>query len=629
MTSSSGSEMIELKSSALGPSSKQQSAPLSSSSSSSSSSQVHLEKKQYRNKKNGGTSHNANKERKYDHKNDSELTQLELQLRQGKKVNGSSRRNQISINHLLDFQSYEDSDEYNQKKQKNRSRRGSSNQKQRVLPPKLQLTGMKFINVNFKFVVDSRQSYRKQELDPNIPVDTENIISIIAPKSSCPICLSSDLVAPRMIISCGHIMCLKCVLSMLEHEVPKAKKKESAAVIEKYRECPLCFSIIRKSELKPVIVDDVDERFEVPKVHDEVVLTLMARDPQRTLSLPKLLRDTTHIEDFPNARDADLAPYSKIFKGDYQYLVELYEKEKENIVASHKKEMSLYGDETALVQRTLTHIDNEISSWTSKFATPPSKDAKPQKNENSTHHHHQHNQSFYYYETGFRASCTYVLSPLDMKVLKHTYERYENLPSSVVAKIENIRYEELTSATSMTKYKYLSHLPAGTQIGFLECFWENHQCVSPETWSTFKDDLVKRTQQSSKKFRKEERDKKRAENDAETELKNFYNDAMGSEKFEAMSIADIPLLPRSTTTTNNNNNNNNNNDDDTEAVDLQTTVWGTKIPKSNINENVPSGEDYDNNDDWGNADEFIREAKEKMMTMGRKKKNKKLVLLTL
>ena len=41
---------------------------------------------------------------------------------------------------------------------------------------------MRFINVNFKFVVDGRKDYRVQELDPNVPVDTDDIIRIIAPR---------------------------------------------------------------------------------------------------------------------------------------------------------------------------------------------------------------------------------------------------------------------------------------------------------------------------------------------------------------------------------------------------------------------------------------------------------------
>lgn len=85
-----------------------------------------------------------------------------------------------------------------------------------------------------------------------------------------------------------------------------------------------------------------------------------------------------------------------------------------------------------------------------------------------------------------------------MKVLKTTYSNYESLPTSIVAKIENIRYEELSQETSMTKYKYLSHLPIGTQIGFLECDWNNNEYVSQPIWDMYKNDLVKRSKIQTK-----------------------------------------------------------------------------------------------------------------------------------
>lgn len=409
---------------------------------------------------------NRNKFRKYDHRNDNELTPLESQLTQGRKVNGNSRKNQISINHLLDFQSYRDTEEYAMNHQRDRARRRSSGNKKNH-PIKVQLSGMKYINVNFKFVVDSRLDYKVQQLDPNVPVDVANIISIIAPKASCPICLTDDIVAPRMIVSCGHILCLKCVLSLLEQEVPKAKKRESAAIVEKYRECPLCFSVIRKQELKPVILQNIYEQIEVPKVREEAVLTLMMRDLHKILSLPKAIAVSNHVTDFPDINQTELASYLRIFKGDFNYMTSLYEIEKAQIVANYEEEKELYGDDLALVQQALSHIDQEVADWTSKLAATLDKEHK---------HSHQHDnasssppshQTFYYYETGFNAGCTYVLSPLDMKILKSTYSNYESLPTSIVAKIENIRYEELTQETSMTKYKYLSHLPIGSQIGFL------------------------------------------------------------------------------------------------------------------------------------------------------------------
>ncbi|CCG23838.1 Mag2 protein [Candida orthopsilosis Co 90-125] len=610
---------------------------------------------------------NRSKSRKFDHRNDNELTSLESPLTQGRKVNGNSRKNQISINHLLDFQSYRDTEQYAMNHQRDRARRRSSSHKKNQ-PVKVQLAGMKYINVNFKFVVDSRLDYKVQQLDPNVPIDVTNIMSIIAPKASCPICLTDDIIAPRMIVSCGHILCLKCVLSLLEHEVPKAKKRESAAIVEKYRECPLCFSIIRKNELKPVIIRYIDEQFEVPKVRDETVLTLMMRDSHKILSMPKAIAVSNHVTDFPDINQTDLTSYSRIFKGDHNYMTSMYEVEKAQIVANHEEEKELYGDDSALVQQALSHIDQEVADWTSRLAAPLKKDHK--------HAHHYDDaslplplhQTFYYYETGFNAGCTYVLSPLDMKVLKATYSNYESLPTSIVAKIENIRYEELSQETSMTKYKYLSHLPIGTQIGFLECDWNNNEYVSQPIWDMYKNDLVKRSKNSSKRFLREERNRKRAESEEEFRLRQFYMEENGftsedlangkgsfssydiSNRFASLSVNGGPMPPLSDNPLSTESENDNNVNDEAEnenAVDddendaYVTTVWGTRIKKSQDVNNLPEIAIEDEWDDW-DADGLIRKAREENnendggndvsgnggIGHGKKKKKKKLILMS-
>ena len=364
----------------------------------------------HRSKQTNKNQKRQNRQSRYDHSNDHELNIIESQLKNGKKVKGS--KNQISINHLLEFQSYRDLEEYRSNQQRNRRRRSSSH-KRPYSHNKIQLTGMRFINVNFKFVVDGRKDYRVQELDPNVPVDTDDIIRIIAPRgNSCPICLTDDFVAPRMITSCGHIICLKCVLSLLGNEVPQAKKRESAAIVEKYRECPLCFSIIRKHELKPVLMNNVDERFEVPKVGDEVVMTLMARPMDQILALPKLLAFDSHIRGFPDTKQFELLPYLRIFRGDSQYILEMYEEEK-----------LVYGDDSSLVAESIAYIDKEVEQWNNKLLQNVVKEPNPSHTTDNSH------SIYYFYETGFNAGCTYVLSPLDMKVLKTTYNDYATLPS--------------------------------------------------------------------------------------------------------------------------------------------------------------------------------------------------------
>ncbi|KAG2733357.1 hypothetical protein G9P44_004347 [Scheffersomyces stipitis] len=597
----------------------------------------------------------SNKNHDLQYARDSFSQQIENQIKQNKKFSGSNRKNQISINHLLDFQSYRDSDEYHKNLKDDRRRGSNSGSRPRGTALgsfgngngtssnyRVHLRGMTFINVNYKFVVDNRRHYHVQELDPNVPVDTSDIIRIIVPKgNACPICLTDEPVAPRMITSCGHIICLKCVLSLLESEVPNAKKKESSAVVEKYRECPLCSSIVRKNELKPVLVNNIDENLETPKVNDEVALTLMARPQSRIFPLPKpLMNYFDTIDHFPwiNQQNPDCNQYSRIFKGDLAYLMDMYEFEKSQIRANYEEEKLLYGEDDTYFKMAVTHIDQEIANWTSKLAEEV-EEKRPTESTKPVVLDVENSQSYFYYQTGFNSATAYVLSPLDMKVLKTSYNSsYTELPSSIIAKIENIKYEYLTPEASLTKYKYLSHLPLGTQIGFLECNWYHNEFISKQAWETFKEDLNKRSKNSSRKFKREEKNRRRAMNEEEIRTRNFYireNTGRDVDDFSAadyatmgsLSIVDNRELPV-LTSDHHSSNNEHSSGGDSEA-EYETTIWGTKIRKADVSEQ-PSDED-----DW-DAEEMIRKAREEMERQEResgvsgkkKKKKKKLILLS-
>lgn len=516
-----------------------------------------------------------------------------------------SRRNKVSLDHLVGFQY--------QPKPVQRRRSSESRPRPVHVPDKVTLHGMSFINVNYKFVVDYRQDYRPQLLDPNVCLKPSQILRIVVPKgNACPICLSEVPVAPRMITSCGHILCLKCLISLLNSEIPT--KKSDGPIKAKYRDCPLCASVINPREVKPVLINPVDERFEVPKVRDEVVLTLMKRPTDRVVALPTFydnLQDT--ISTWPWAGlDPDLSAYSRMFLGDASYMLSMYTQEKQDILELHEQEKLLYNEDSRVVQLAIQQIDNDIDSWTESFRDSQHAPAVAPRSGGP---------SYYYYQTGFHATSVFVLSPLDMKVVKMAYGDYHHLPTLVVARIESIRYEELTESSSATKYKYLLHLPVGTQIGFLECNWKNNEAISPETWAHFKDDLSKRTRVATRKFHLEEKNKKLAQDREEARARDFFQrennphyddtdpDLFGG--FGSLTIVDNRELPQL------------GGDHEVEEQPhekYQTTVWGTKIRQSDAPADDP--------DAW-DAEEMIRRAKEEMDKQGTKKKKKKrLVLLS-
>ncbi|MCP8718909.1 MAG: RING-HC finger protein [Asgard group archaeon] len=461
-----------------------------------------------------------------------------------------------------------------------------------------------FINVNFKFIVDQI----RQE-DPNIPIDTEDIIRVIG-RGSCPICLTDEPIAPRMIASCGHIVCLKCILALLE----------SAAESSATAYCPICLSVIpkHKHNFIPVLINYMDENV---KIGDDVTLQLMCRRLDQMFALPYDIAKQNHAK-FPGM---DIFPYLRVYKGDLKYALDLYELEKAQILQQYDEEKLIYGDDYKLVAEALCYIDKEMDKWKQKFSVEPSNHNVP-----SMSQHQQNSHDFYFFQTAFNNNTTiYTLNTFDMKVLKSNYHSYSNLPTTVTAKIESIRYDELTPETVRGKFKYLGHLPVGTQVAFLEIKWNNSQFINHETWEMFKEDLIKRSKKTKKRFNKEERDRKRAMDEEERRNRDFFkrensnggdeddedgglNFGMGS--LRIVDLRELPALSEQPSIA------------DTEG-EFQTTIWGTRIPKT---QNDPVA-NADNEYDLETA-EMIRKAKEEMAKQeqggNKKKKKKKLVLLS-
>ncbi|KAL6452076.1 MAG2 RING-finger protein MAG2 [Candida maltosa Xu316] len=302
----------------------------------------------------------------------------------------------------------------------------------------------------------------------------------------------------------------------------------------------------------------------------------------------------------------------------------MYEEEKKSIMDVYEQEKLLYGDDFGLVSESINYIDHEIEIWKKKFdrtvqnvtSVTHDPDAPPQ-------------HPFYFYQTGFNSGNTYILSPFDLKLLKTTYKNYFSFPSVLLAKMESIHYDELNEQNVHTKFKYLSHLPIGTQIGFIECDWSNNELINKETWEMFKEDLLKRTKNSKRKFKKEERDKKRAMNEEEVKTRNFYMRENGHDQGEeeghestfgmgSLSILDNRELPALS-----------DHQHSTESErEYETTVWGTRIPKG---EAAPGSSSAIADEEDNEYEEMIRKAKEEMAKQeqnGKRKKKKKLVLIS-
>ncbi|KAG0329057.1 hypothetical protein BG004_002422 [Podila humilis] len=204
---------------------------------------------------------------------------------QHEKGKGNNKKNHVSLNHLLNF-SFPEREEP-QSTGPVRRRRNANYQP---------FNKDKFINANFRFLMNPSSNYEVFTMDPDVRVRWEDIEQVlIAVPQSCPICLQPP-VAGR-ITKCGHVYCFSCILHYL------ALSESNKA----WRKCPICWDAIYEKDLKSVrtssssshlshqsgVVEGYDQgEKEIAKqiaTRQEVLLEmrLIQRSMNSTLALPR------------------------------------------------------------------------------------------------------------------------------------------------------------------------------------------------------------------------------------------------------------------------------------------------------------------------------------------------------
>ncbi|KAI9291207.1 hypothetical protein K502DRAFT_326404 [Neoconidiobolus thromboides FSU 785] len=110
----------------------------------------------------------------------------------------------------------------------------------------LMFNKVKFINANFRFVLNPNQDYTVILADPDACVEWSHVEQVIVnarEEITCAICLNEPM-GGRM-TSCGHIYCYSCLLHYLAIENDKQWKK-----------CPICYESIYEKALKPIHIID-------------------------------------------------------------------------------------------------------------------------------------------------------------------------------------------------------------------------------------------------------------------------------------------------------------------------------------------------------------------------------------
>lgn len=118
--------------------------------------------------------------------------------------------------------------------------------------------------------------------------------------------------------------------------------------------------------------------------------------------------------------------------------------------------------------------------------------------------HHPDAPYFFY-----QSLLHYYLAPLDIRILKSAFGNFASFPSTLLPRVERISTGNIMDDELRKRTKYLSHLPYGCEVGFLECNWTD--VVAPDILDQFKIEIEKRRKRNRDKENREEKDRVRAE----------------------------------------------------------------------------------------------------------------------
>ena len=175
--------------------------------------------------------------------------------------------------------------------------------------------------------------------------------------------------------------------------------------------------------------------------------------------------------------------------------------------ADHSREVSSPPDDALSQTTTLTNSNTSINT-PPQAATPYPKQqsvSRSQGRDGAGSHYHKSDSPFYFYE----ALLHYYLSPLDIRILKAAFGDFSSFPTTILPRVERVSTGHIVDDELRRRAKYLSHLPQGCEVGFLECDWT--EIVSPEVLKGFEVEIERRRKKNREKEIREEKERMRAE----------------------------------------------------------------------------------------------------------------------
>lgn len=391
--------------------------------------------------------------------------------------NPSSRRGQTSITHLLNYSSprpYRDHNSYARTYRRNPTWGPGSGYHA--------ADKARYVHANYRFVVSPDVSYSKHAADADLILDWTHVLQVVASAesqtASCPICLSEP-VAPRM-AKCGHIFCLSCLIRFMNSSSNDDENKSSKGA--RWKKCPICEDSVYLHEVRAVRFYSGQES-PLPRVGDDVILRLMARNARSTLALPREsgAEVLNSGDDVPWHFAANVLDYARIIKGTRDYMTNQYDEEVTALQQQEKEDELLFGQDGEWTQRAIKAIETAKE----RILSLPSADLVASTNSSGLSQPTSE-ADFYFYS----ALPHLYLSPLDIRILKSKYGSFSSFPSTLLPRVEHISTGHVVDEALRKRAKYLSHLPQGCVISFIECDWTD--IVAADILASCADEIERR-----------------------------------------------------------------------------------------------------------------------------------------
>ncbi|KAI8835540.1 hypothetical protein BC829DRAFT_60982 [Chytridium lagenaria] len=403
----------------------------------------------------------------------------------------------------------------------------------------------RFINANYRFVMDPNGDYTINLFDSDIIVEWNDIHQVLVPATKvfhCPICLCEPI-APR-ITRCGHIYCFSCILHYLSLDDGS-----------KWMKCPICHDAVYGKDLKNARFMHLEFLTKIsPMTPREIPMTLIKRAINSSLALPRASysqwnrhpKSITQIVP-PTVGNAELFPFAKLMLANDSYMknhildpdrrdlgIALNEALHEEAMmkalggdrskAAMEAGLASSGSERPFIEMALTDVKAKLSKVHIVEGEPePACDVavgkKPVKGNEygmirkepeqiigepevagsggkesearrplKSRSNGPPSDGFYYFYQASDGQNVY-LHPLEIKMLLHEFSEYDQFPDQIVVKAMIIQESTMTEELKK-KCKYLSHVPLSCDLSFCEI--DLTGVVSDDTIKYFDKELSER-----------------------------------------------------------------------------------------------------------------------------------------